>query len=129
MRQQIDALKVKGSVLVIRNGKVLLDYAENNTADTSYLINSVQKSMTAAIVMRLVQAGRLHLRDHLSEFYPEVPGANKITLHNLLTMTAGLELKPGAKLGRQHFISDQDNIQSDAAKTIFVPKMLNKWYY
>lgn len=129
MRQQIDSLGIKGSVLVIKNGKTLLDYALNNTTDTSYLINSVQKSMTAAMLMRLVQARKLSLQDRLSKFYPEIPGAKKITIKNLLTMTAGLDLKPGEKLGRKKFKSDQDNIQADVQKTIFVPKMLGKWYY
>ncbi|WEV70833.1 serine hydrolase [Lactobacillus sp. ESL0785] len=129
MRQKIAALGIKGSVLVIQNGKTLLDYATANTTDTSYLINSVQKSMTAAMVMREVQAGKLSLRDRLSEFYPEIPGAKKITIRNLLTMTAGLMLKPGAQLGRKHFVSDSDNIQRDITKTIFENKMLGKWYY
>ena len=57
MRQQIDALGIKGSVLIIRKGKILLNYADSNTTDTSYLINSAQKSLTAAMVMRLVQDG------------------------------------------------------------------------
>lgn len=129
MRQKVDALEVKGSVLVIRGGKVLLDYATDNTTDTSYLINSVQKSMTAAMVMRLVQEGKLSLKDRLSKFYPEIPSAKKIKIENLLAMTAGLDLKPGTKLGRKHFVSDKDNIRSDIAKTIFTPKILGKWHY
>ncbi|WEV51111.1 serine hydrolase [Lactobacillus sp. ESL0731] len=129
MRQKIDALGIKGSVLVIKNGKTLLDYATENTTDTSYLINSVQKSMTAAMVMHEVQKGKLSLHDHLSKFYPEIPGAKKITIKNLLTMTAGLDLKPGAQLGRKHFISDDDNINYDAARTIFTSKLLGQWHY
>lgn len=129
MRQRIDALGIKGSVLVISKGKVLLDYASNNTTDTSYLINSVQKSMTAAMVMKLVQAGKLSLHERLAHFYPSIPGAQKITLENLLTMTAGLDLKPGARLGRKHFVSDRDNLACNVKKTVFKPKMLGKWYY
>ena len=129
MRQQVDALGIKGSILVIKNGKIMLNYALGNNTDTSYLINSVQKSMTAAIVMRLVQEGKLSLQDKLSQFYPQIPGANKVKIKNLLAMTAGLDLKPGTKLGRKHFISDNDNIRCDAAKTIFEPRLLNKWHY
>ena len=129
MRQQIDALGIKGSVLVIRKGKVLLNYADSNTTDTSYLINSAQKSLTAAMVMRLVQDGKLSLQDRLSKFYPEIPGAKKIKIEHLLAMRAGLHLKPGAKLGRKHFVSDQDNIACDVKKTVFDPKLLGKWHY
>ena len=129
MRQQIDALGIKGSVLVIRKGKILLNYADSNTTDTSYLINSAQKSLTAAMVMRLVQDGKLSLQDRLSKFYPEIPGAKKIKIEHLLAMRAGLNLKPGAKLGRKHFVSDQDNIACDVKKTVFDPKLLGKWHY
>lgn len=129
MRQRIDALGIKGSVLVISKGKTLLDYASNNTTDTSYLINSVQKSMTAAMVMKLVQAGKLSLHERLAHFFPAIPGAKKITLENLLTMTAGLDLKQGARLGRKHFVSDRDNLACNVKKTVFKPKMLGKWYY
>lgn len=129
MRQQIDALKIKGSVLVIKDNKTLLDYATNNATDTSYLINSVQKSMTAALVMRLVQTGKLSLQDPLSKFYPAIPGSKKIKLANLISMTAGLSLRPGSQLGSRTFKSDQANLEHNIAKTIFVPKMLGKWYY
>ena len=76
MRQAIDRLGIKGSVLVTSNRKPLLKYATNNSTDTSYLINSVQKSMTAAMVMREVQKGKLKLDDPLSKFYPNVDGAD-----------------------------------------------------
>ena len=129
MRQQIDALRIKGSILVIKNDKIMLNYALGNNTDTSYLINSVQKSMTAAIIMHLVQEGKLSLQDKLSKFYPQIAGAKKVRLKNLLAMTAGLELKSGARLGQKHFVSDQDNIQHDAANTVFEPALLNKWHY
>ncbi|WEV39851.1 serine hydrolase domain-containing protein [Lactobacillus sp. ESL0681] len=129
MRQQIAVLGIKGSVLVLRNGKTLLNYATENTTDTSYLINSVQKSMTAAMVMHEVQAGKLSLHDRLDKFLPDVPGAKKVTIKHLLTMTAGLEIEPGAKLGSEYFITDEDNLQRDIAKTIFKPQMLGQWYY
>lgn len=129
MRRQLNALKIKGAVLAIDRGQVLLDYATSNAADTSYLINSVQKSMTAAMVMKLAQDGRLRLGDRLSRFYPEIPGAEKIKIRRLLTMTAGLDLKEGAKLGRRHFVSDEDSIERDAAKTVFKPEMLGHWFY
>lgn len=85
--------------------------------------------MTAAMVMKLVQAGKLSLHERLAHFYPAIPGAKKITLENLLTMTAGLDLKPGARLGRKHFVSDRDNLACNVKKTVFKPKMLGKWYY
>ena len=76
MRRAINRLGIKGSVLVTSNMKPVLNYATNNSTDTSYLINSVQKSMTAAMVMREVQKGKLSLKDKLSKYYPNVAGDN-----------------------------------------------------
>ncbi|WP_201725806.1 serine hydrolase domain-containing protein, partial [Lactobacillus helveticus] len=114
MRQAIDRLGIKGSVLVTSNRKPLLEYATNNSTDTSYLINSVQKSMTAAMVMREVQKGKLKLDDPLSKFYPNVDGADNVKISNLLTMTSGLDLETDQQLGTPKFISDEANIAHDA---------------
>ncbi|MDF7639802.1 serine hydrolase [Lactobacillus sp. ESL0791] len=129
MRQEINALGIKGSVLVIKNGKILLNYATDNTTDTSYLINSVQKSMTAAMVMREIQNGKLSMNDRLAKFYPSVPGADKVKIKNLLSMTSGLDIMPGEELGSEHFLSDEDNINQDIQKTVFSKDLLNQWYY
>lgn len=129
MRHAIDQLSVKGSVLVIRKGKPWLNYAKVNKADTSYLINSVQKSMTATLIMREVQKGKLKLTDPLSKFYPAIPGSKQIKIANLLDMTSGLDLKKGALLGTPQYISDKANLQSDIDKTIFNSQKLNKWHY
>lgn len=129
MRHAIDHLGVKGSVLAIRNGKTWLKFATGNQADTSYLINSVQKSMTAAMIMREVQKGKLKLSTKLSRFYEGIPGADQVRISNLLNMTSGLDLKPGEKLGEDIFRSDEDNFQTDIKKTSFNPKMLGKWHY
>ena len=88
MRRAINRLGIKGSVLVTSNMKPVLNYATNNSTDTSYLINSVQKSMTAAMVMREVQKGKLSLKDKLSKYYPNVAGAQKVRISNLLDMTS-----------------------------------------
>lgn len=129
MRHAIDHLGVKGSTLVIRNGKTWLKFATGNQADTSYLINSVQKSMTAAMIMREVQKSKLKLSTKLSRFYGAIPGADKVRISNLLNMTSGLDLKPGEELGEDIFRSDEDNFQSDIKKTYFNPRMLGKWHY
>ena len=119
----------KGSVTVIRNGKTWLNYATGNKPDTSYLINSVQKSMTATLVMREVEKGKLSLDDTVSEFYPNVPGGDYVKISNLLNMTSGLDLKKGKKLGTKVFVSDKDNLKHDIKKTTFNKNKLGKWHY
>lgn len=113
----------------MRNNRVWLKYATANTPDTSYLINSVQKSMTATMVMRAIDHGKLKLNTKLSKYYPTVPGADQITIKNLLDMTSGLAVKRKQILGTAVYISDRDNIDADIEKTSFNPKMLNKWHY
>ncbi|MBW8013902.1 class A beta-lactamase-related serine hydrolase [Lactobacillus helveticus] len=129
MRQAINRLGIKGSVLVTSNRKPLLEYVTNNSTDTSYLINSVQKSMTAAMVMREVQKGKLKLDDPLSKFYPNVDGADNVKISNLLTMTSGLDLETDQQLGTPKFISDEANIAHDAKYTVFDGRKLGKWHY
>ena len=129
MRHAIDRLKIKGSVLVVKHGKPWLKYATANKADTIYLINSVQKSMTAAMVMREVQKGKIKLDDPLSKYLPDIPGSTDVKISNLLNMTSGLNLDKGEKLGTENFISDEDNLKADMSKTVYNPNMLNKWHY
>ncbi|WP_461215412.1 serine hydrolase domain-containing protein [Lacticaseibacillus sp. GG6-2] len=61
-----------------------------NTMTTMFEIDSVQKALTAGLVMREVNAGKLSLNTALSRYYPQVPGATKITLRQMLDMTSGL---------------------------------------
>ena len=129
MRQAIHRLGIKGSALVIKDGILWLNYATDNKTDTSYLINSVQKSMTATMVMREVEKGKLSLDDSLSKFYPTVPGAEYVKIRNLLNMTSGLDIQPGKKLGTKKFISDKKNIEHDVKYTVFDKNMLGKWHY
>ncbi len=129
MRHAIDRMGTKGSVLVLKKGKVWLNYAKANKADTSYLINSVQKSMTATMVMREVQKGKLKLSTPLSHFYPTVAGNREVKIANLIDMTSGLDLKRGTQLGTPKYISDKANLQSDMQKTVFDNKKLGKWHY
>lgn len=129
MRQAINRLGIKGSVLVTSENKILLNYATDNGTDTSYLINSVQKSMTAAMVMHEVEKEKLNLNDTLVQFFPNVAGAGSIKISNLLNMTSGLDLKHGQSLGTKDYISDQANLAHVEKNTVFNAKKLGKWHY
>jgi D-alanyl-D-alanine carboxypeptidase len=61
--------------------------------DHRFLIASVSKSFTAALVMQEAAAGSLSLEDPVTRFLPWFTPANPsgpITLHHLLTHTAGI---------------------------------------
>jgi D-alanyl-D-alanine carboxypeptidase len=57
---------------------------------TLFVLASSTKTITATMVMQLVQAGRLSLDTPLARFYPRVPNAANIKVRNLLDMTSGL---------------------------------------
>jgi D-alanyl-D-alanine carboxypeptidase len=46
--------------------------------------------ITAVLIFKLIEENKLHLEDKLSEFFPEIPNSNAITIKNLLEHTSGL---------------------------------------
>lgn len=58
--------------------------------ETVFRIASTTKTFTAAAVLLLVADGRLSLDDRLSRHVPELPQADRVSLYQLLTHTAGL---------------------------------------
>lgn len=130
---------VQGTITEVRNNKVSLLYSTGwsnkeknivNTAKTSYLIDSVQKSMTATMIMRQVEEGNLKLTDKLSKFYSNIPQADKITIQQLLEMTSGLTTPKNVPLGSPKFESDQAGIEYDIKHLInFNDKLYGKRYY
>ncbi|WP_281166363.1 serine hydrolase domain-containing protein, partial [Liquorilactobacillus sicerae] len=58
-----------------------------------YGMASVQKGLTALLIMKQIQIGKISLQTKLGLFYPKIPNAGKISIHNLLTMTSGLSVK------------------------------------
>ena len=96
-----------GSVSIFRNGREV--YARSfgqkqligvsYSADTKYQIASVTKMVTAILAFKLIEQGRLSLDDRLSEWFPDMPSAQAITIANLLEHTSGLgnyAIKDGA---------------------------------
>jgi D-alanyl-D-alanine carboxypeptidase len=58
--------------------------------DDHMRVGSIAKTMTATIVLQLVDEGKLGLDQQLSDFRPDVPGAEAMTIRQLLNMTSGL---------------------------------------
>ena len=97
---RLAAAGFSGGVLVARGSEVILargygqrDRAEDLPYDVPTLVSlgSITKQFTAAAILRLEQDGRLQTSDSLRRFFPQVPADKAdITLHQLLTHTAGL---------------------------------------
>lgn len=87
-----------GSLSIFKNGKEIYakNFGQKNISgltfdkDTQYQVGSVTKMMTAVLIFKLIEESKLNLNDKLSEFYPEVPNSDKITIKNLLEHTSGL---------------------------------------
>jgi len=89
-----------GSVLIARNGKVLVrkGYGEadrkrhgGNTAQTKFRLGSLTKQFTAMAILILQAQDKLNVHDRICIHLPNCPTSwQAITIHQLLTHTSGI---------------------------------------
>ncbi|HLL13573.1 MAG TPA: serine hydrolase domain-containing protein, partial [Pyrinomonadaceae bacterium] len=90
-----------GAALVAENGKVIykkglglanMEWNVPNEADTKFRLGSITKQFTAALILQLVEQGKLKLDGKLSEYLPDYRKdvGDKVTIHQLLTHTSGI---------------------------------------
>jgi len=58
--------------------------------DSLFILNSAAKTVVATMVMQEIQDGHLSLDTRLSQFYPWLPNARRVSIRMLLNMTSGL---------------------------------------
>jgi CubicO group peptidase (beta-lactamase class C family) len=90
-----------GAILVAKDGDILLSKGYGTadrsrgipvTEETVFSIGSITKQFTAAAILKLEMQGKLRVSDPISKYLPGVPpDKSDITIHHLLTHTAGLE--------------------------------------
>ena len=83
----------RGVVLVSRGDQVLLHRGYGIPADSSFELASVSKMFTAVATLQLVEQGRLSTDATIGAVLPEYPpgpSATRVTIHHLLTMSAGI---------------------------------------
>ncbi|HYO47373.1 MAG TPA: serine hydrolase, partial [Gemmatimonadota bacterium] len=109
MVERIDALVSRyheihlfnGVVLVAEDGRAIyergfgdavMEFDVPNTVDTKFRIGSVTKQFTAAIVLQLVEEGKIDLQGKITDYLPEYPAAQggRVTIHHLLSHTSGI---------------------------------------
>ena len=86
-------VSVKGDIVYKKAiGYANIEDSIFHTYDTKFRIASFTKPFTAMLILQLVEAGRLKLDGKLTDYLPEftIDGADKITIHQLLTHTAGI---------------------------------------
>lgn len=91
--------KVMGSFAIAEHGKVIYsntigfsDVENNKKADlnTIYRIGSITKTFTAVLIMKAVENNKLSLDTKLSQFFPQIKNAEKITIESLLDHRSGI---------------------------------------
>ncbi|OGD38516.1 MAG: hypothetical protein A2V45_16060 [Candidatus Aminicenantes bacterium RBG_19FT_COMBO_58_17] len=115
--QKAEANGYAGSVLVARGEKIILakgygladrENKVKQTAETVFSIGSITKQFTGAAILKLEMMDKLKVTDPISKYFGDVPADKKeITLHHLLTHTAGFEGALGDDydaIGREDFV-------------------------
>jgi CubicO group peptidase (beta-lactamase class C family) len=147
--QKIDSLltffnannKFMGSIALSENNQIVFaktyGYADVETnkklnIDTKLKIGSITKTFTATIIMQLIDEKKLTLDTKLSKFYPQIPNADKITIHHLLHHRTGIPdfLNDDELAGNYIFIENkrEDIISRIAAyKPAFEPNSQHKY--
>jgi CubicO group peptidase (beta-lactamase class C family) len=100
MQAHVNAGQFNGSVLVARDGKVLLrkgygmanvELEVPNTPQTKFRLGSISKQFTAMAIAQLAERGKLSLDDPARKYVPDAHTAwSKVTIRHLLTHTSGV---------------------------------------
>lgn len=101
-----------GTVLVAEKGKVIykkghgmanMEWEIPNQPDTKFRIGSVTKQFTAALILQLVEEGKIKLDGKLTDYLPDYrkDTGDKVTIHQLLNHTSGIPSYTNGKFFRE----------------------------
>ncbi|MEO8436197.1 MAG: serine hydrolase [Pyrinomonadaceae bacterium] len=101
LKQYHDYGQFNGSILVAEKGKIVyekgfgmanMEWAIPNQPDTKFRIGSVTKQFTAALVLQLVEEGKIKLDGKITDYLPDYrkDTGGKVTIHQLLNHTSGI---------------------------------------
>ncbi|NJM79547.1 MAG: beta-lactamase family protein [Flavobacterium sp.] len=82
----------EGNTVVFAKGYGYSDVSTKTKANenTKYKIGSISKTLTAVVIMQLIEEKKLKLETPLATFYPNVKNADKITIEALLHHRSGI---------------------------------------
>lgn len=92
-------LLVPGAVVLLRTpeGNLTFTYGVRSAGGAAPVsledhvrIGSITKTWTGAVILQLVQEGRMKLSDPVSKYRQDVPNGDNITIEQMLTMRSGL---------------------------------------
>jgi CubicO group peptidase (beta-lactamase class C family) len=88
------------SIAVVRGGEIVYEHAYGDgrldpkmpaTSSMRYAIGSVSKQFTATAILLLQEEGRLSLDDKVAKWFPQLTGADEVSVRQLLSMTSGYQ--------------------------------------
>ena len=94
-----DKNNFNGCVQIFHNGAVIFnksygysnrEFGIPNIPETSFMIGSITKQMTAAAVLLLDEYGKLSLDDKIDRYFPKLSGAGSVSVRELLLHCAGI---------------------------------------
>ena len=107
----------KGDEILYENyrGFAREDNQKSIDKNTPLHVASVSKTLTAMAILKLVEAGKIKLSDHLTNFFPGFPYPN-VTVKTLLDQRSGLpkyeyfitKIQPAPAELSKTFITNQD---------------------
>ena len=75
---------------VVAKGEANIETVEPMNTSDIFRIGSITKTFVATVVLTMVDDGLLSLDDKLSEYYPDFPRGDEITVRMLLNHTSGI---------------------------------------
>ena len=93
------------------------DVANSRKVDsnTIFRIGSVTKQFTAIAILKLAEQGKLNVNDKLSQYIPDFPKGDHVTIHHLLTHTSGIIS-----------FTDQNNFLREVSQPIKTADLINR---
>lgn len=134
IQHQLDKNKFSGTCLLVKNGKIIYLKAFGRANDATgklnqinsvYPINSIQKGLTSYLIMQLVQKHRLNFNDKIGKFYPKIPGAQVVTIRDMLNMCSGYQLTKSMN----YSTSDQGVLKYNLTHLKFNRQQVGKFSY
>jgi CubicO group peptidase (beta-lactamase class C family) len=103
LEDQVANDRFSGTVLIAKDGQPFYTrvhglaskrYNVPNQLDTKFNLGSMNKMFTGVAIMQLVEQGKLSVDDLVGKYLPDLPKkeiAEKVTIHQLLTHTSGMQ--------------------------------------
>jgi len=86
------ALVERGQIVYLQAyGKARLEPPMAASIEMQYSVGSVSKQFTAALILMLVEDGKMTLDDPVGKYLPHLTRANEVTVREVLSMTAGYQ--------------------------------------